>query len=90
MVKVLKNGQMEHATMVDGMKTKYKDTVNLFMLIKMNTKGNSMLIELMVLEDMYKSAVKRMKAFGQTTNHMEKVSWFLKMAQFTKVNLKMA
>jgi len=74
MVKVHKSGQMEHATMVDGMKIKSKVMGSLYMLTKMNTKENSMQIERMDLEDMYKSVVKRMKASGPMTNLMAKVS----------------
>ena len=74
MVKDNKYGQMELATMVVGMKTKFKAMVNLYMLIRMNMKVNFTLIEQMELEDMYKSAVKHTKDFGLMTSLMEKVN----------------
>ena len=74
MVKDHKCGQTEQGMMVVGTKTKFKDMVNLYMPIKMNMKENSMQIEQMVLEDMCRSVVKRMKVSGLMTSPMEKES----------------
>ena len=68
MVKAHKCGQMEHATMEVGMRIKYKAMANLYTPTKMNTKENSMPTGRMVLEDMFRSVVKRMKVSGQMIN----------------------
>ena len=72
MAKENKFGPMELSIPVVGAKIKSKVMVNSFMQIKMNTKVNSMLIGLMVMENMFKNAVKRMRAIGQMTNHMDR------------------
>ena len=69
-----KFGQMELDMMVGGMRIRFKAMENSYMQTRMSMKVNFMQTEPMVLEDMFKSVVKRMKVSGQMTNLMEKVN----------------
>ena len=72
MARASRFGQMVPNIPVAGARIKFRDTVNSFMLIKMSMKENFMLTELMVLENMFKNVVKRMKVIGLTINHTDR------------------
>ena len=66
-------GQMEQNMKDNGKMIKYKDRESLFTLIKISMRANSLQAKQMDMVSILRKAVKFMKEYWKTINHMVKV-----------------